>query len=67
MFSCEGLDLKQRWLAVFKAAVTGVTPACSLTGPDNSVNGSRCVINGNVSDRSVCSGKEMNGNKENHT
>ncbi|XP_067437956.1 FYVE, RhoGEF and PH domain-containing protein 4-like isoform X1 [Thunnus thynnus] len=65
-FSCEGLDFKQRWLAVLKA-VTGIMSTCPLTGPDNSINGSRCGIN--VSDRSVGSGKELvvNGNKENHT
>ncbi|XP_062299729.1 FYVE, RhoGEF and PH domain-containing protein 4-like [Scomber scombrus] len=69
LFSCEGADLKQRWLAVLKAAGTGNMPACILADPENSINESRCGINGNVNDTSVCSGTELvvNGNKENHT
>ncbi|KAM7366958.1 hypothetical protein PAMP_014889 [Pampus punctatissimus] len=64
-FSCEGVDLKQRWLTVLKA-LTGIMPGCTIT--DNSISRSRCSINGNVSDRSVYSSKELvvNGNKENH-
>ncbi|XP_069556193.1 FYVE, RhoGEF and PH domain-containing protein 4-like [Brachyistius frenatus] len=51
-FSCDGLDLKQSWLTVLKVAVTGRLPSCSLTVSDNSISGSRCGLNGNVSDGS---------------
>lgn len=53
-FSCDGLDLKQSWLTVLKAAVTGRMPAS---------------INGNVNDGRVSSGEEfiINGNMGNHS
>ncbi|XP_040886561.1 FYVE, RhoGEF and PH domain-containing protein 4-like isoform X2 [Toxotes jaculatrix] len=68
-FSCDGLDLKQCWLAALKVAVTGRIPACMLAGSDVTASGSRCGFNGNVSDGSVSSGEEfsINGNKENHS
>uniref|UniRef100_A0A8D3D9R5 Uncharacterized protein n=1 Tax=Scophthalmus maximus TaxID=52904 RepID=A0A8D3D9R5_SCOMX len=68
-FSCDGLDLKRRWLAVLKVAATVGMPACSPTGPVITTNGSRCGINGNISDGSVSSGEEfiVNGNKENYS
>ncbi|XP_035003010.2 FYVE, RhoGEF and PH domain-containing protein 4 isoform X1 [Hippoglossus stenolepis] len=47
-FSCDGLDLKQRWLAVLKDAATGRMPARSPTDPD-------ATTNGNISDLSVIS------------
>lgn len=49
-FSCDSLDLKQRWLAVLKVTVTGKMPACLLTDSNNISNGSGAGIDGNVSD-----------------
>ncbi|XP_070847754.1 FYVE, RhoGEF and PH domain-containing protein 4-like isoform X1 [Chaetodon trifascialis] len=53
-FSCDGSDLKQSWVTVLQAAVTGRMPAS---------------INGNVNDGRVSSGEEfiINGNMENHS
>ncbi|KAE8281552.1 FYVE, RhoGEF and PH domain-containing protein 4 [Larimichthys crocea] len=62
-FSCDGFDLKQSWLTVLKAAVTGKMPAGTLSGYDITPNGSRCGINVNerisASDQSI-----VNGNVE---
>ncbi|XP_071357684.1 FYVE, RhoGEF and PH domain-containing protein 4-like isoform X2 [Trachinotus anak] len=68
-FSCDSLDLKQRWLTVLKVAVTGRMPASTLIGSDTTSSDSGCGINGNVSDGSVSSGEEfiISGNKENHS
>uniref|UniRef100_A0A4W6DYL1 FYVE, RhoGEF and PH domain containing 4b n=1 Tax=Lates calcarifer TaxID=8187 RepID=A0A4W6DYL1_LATCA len=50
-FSCDSPQLKQRWLTVLKVAVTGRMPAShTLTDSDVIIIGSRCGINGNVSD-----------------
>nr|XP_019947718.1 PREDICTED: FYVE, RhoGEF and PH domain-containing protein 4-like isoform X1 [Paralichthys olivaceus] len=51
-FSCDGLDLKQRWMDVLKDAETGRMPARSLSDPD-------ITTYGNVSDGSVSSGEEL--------
>lgn len=67
MFSCDSLDLKERWLAVLKVTVTGTMPADTPTGSDIATNGTACGINDNGSDGSVSSGEDsnINGNKEN--
>lgn len=49
-FSCDGLDLKQSWLTVLKAAATG---------KHHDTNGSRWHITGSFSDASVCPGEEF--------
>ncbi|XP_056280403.1 FYVE, RhoGEF and PH domain-containing protein 4-like isoform X2 [Pseudoliparis swirei] len=51
-FSCDGLDLKQSWLTVLKAAATG-------KHHDTNTNGSRWHITGSFSDASVCPGEEF--------
>ncbi|XP_058480031.1 FYVE, RhoGEF and PH domain-containing protein 4-like isoform X1 [Solea solea] len=69
MFTCDSLDLKQRWLAALKVAVTGRMPACSLTASQITTNDSRCGVNGSVSNGSVSSCADLiyNGNKETTT
>ncbi|XP_078138099.1 FYVE, RhoGEF and PH domain-containing protein 4-like isoform X1 [Centroberyx gerrardi] len=46
-FSCDGPELKQRWLAVLQAA------ACPVPGSDNVTNGTGSGTNGNVSNGNI--------------
>ncbi|XP_074481362.1 FYVE, RhoGEF and PH domain-containing protein 4-like isoform X2 [Sebastes fasciatus] len=56
-FFCAGSGLKRSWLTALKDAATD--RQCTLNSYDIITNGSRCYINGNVSDGSVSSGEEF--------
>ncbi|XP_062238320.1 FYVE, RhoGEF and PH domain-containing protein 4-like [Platichthys flesus] len=61
-FSCDGLDLKRRWLAALKDAATGRMPARPPTDHD-------ATTNGDLSDLSVSSAEEVtiNGSRDNYS
>uniref|UniRef100_A0A668ABI5 FYVE, RhoGEF and PH domain containing 4b n=1 Tax=Myripristis murdjan TaxID=586833 RepID=A0A668ABI5_9TELE len=62
-FACDSLELKQRWLAVLQAAVTGELPACPVTGSDSVTKGTRSGTNPSVAvDEEVVT----NGTKADH-